>query len=354
MISGPVVPRTIEGLWDLVRSDPERLESGLTLIEERLVIDEDLRIDAVARDAAHGPVFLFAALAEEERSLPGKIMEAREWLQRNQCLLRQALPDRGLRLDREPRCMIVGFDLSEAFLRHLSAIEAGDLVAYRFETLIIDDEVHVGVNQLLGPRPGKLELNSLPDGPAGDARAYGLQFVDLIKRMEPDCEIGGDRFSRSYYADHGLLARLQVEGSSFRAFSPCGASLRLVHLQDPNEIADTILRYRSLMANSMIDDDADCSAGEIGEKSARLIAGGLSAHGRQDPHVQSSSSSGGSESIDPVHLRVEARAEGSAAEDLGSAVGQTLEGLRRRMSKLKVSQEEFEAFGDLGVGKVDE
>ena len=337
MICGPVVPRNLEGLWDLVRRDPERLESGLSLIEEGLVIGEDLRVDALARDAAHGPVFLFAALGEEERSLPGRIMEAREWLQRNQGLLRQALPDQGMRLDREPRCMVVGFEFSEAFLRHLSAIEVGDLVVNRFETLVLDYGTYVGVNLLLGTCPGKRELNSVPEGPSGDARALGMQFVDLVKRMEPDCEVQGDRYARSFFADHGLLARLQVDGGRFRAFSPCGVNRRLDHQQEPGEVADAVLRYHAAMTDSALAEAADCHAGDLAgandETVPRLVAGEIS---------------------DSEHAGSQGQEENDAAADLGSAVGHTLEGLRRRMAKLKVSQEEYEAFGDLGASKVDE
>ncbi|MHC5062916.1 MAG: hypothetical protein ACYTG5_02945 [Planctomycetota bacterium] len=342
MISGPVVPRSYEGLWELVRSDPERLECGLVLLEEGLVIDQDLRIDALARDAAHGPVFLFATLGDEGRSLPGRIMEARDWLMRNQDLLRQALPDQGLRLDREPRCMVVGFDFDEAFLRRLGAMDVGDISAFRFETLAIGDQVHIGVNQLLGSKKRIGDLQAIPDGPSGVARNLGMQFVDLIKRIEPDCEVQGDRYSRSFFAEHGLLARLQVEGGRFRAISPCGANRLLGSSADQGELADAVLRYHVAMLDSiaMLEEAAvRASAAEAGMP--RLL----------DSEAEDQAATVGEELAAAASSGVPGAASGTQTGDSESAVGELHEGLRRRLSKLKVSQEELEALGGIDGGE---
>ncbi len=333
MISGPVVPRSYEGLWELVRSNPERLESGLVLLEEGLVIDQDLRIDALARDAAHGPVFIFATLSDEGRSLPGRIMEARDWLLRNQELLRQALPDQGLRLDRDPRCMVIGFDFDPGFLRRLEVLDVGDLSAFRFETLSIGDDVHIGVNQLLGGSHPRSELSAVPEGPVGCARSLGMQFLDLVKRIEPDCEVQGDRYSRSFFAEHGLLARLQVEGGRFRAISPCGENRLLDSPDDQGVLADAVLRHHVAMLDSAtLLGEAIIRAESAEAGTPRLLSGQVGAEDESEPSA--------AELADDLAV--------GPGLDPSSAVGQLHEGLRQRLAKLKVSQEELEALGGMG------
>ena len=90
MISGPVTPRTREGLWGQILSRPDLLEQGLQIVAQDLDLHEACTVDGVGRDAAGRAVLLFAVVGPETVGLPVKVLEAHSFLQRNGRLQRDS------------------------------------------------------------------------------------------------------------------------------------------------------------------------------------------------------------------------------------------------------------------------
>lgn len=305
-MSGPIIPHTREALWQLLRSDPERVESGLRVFETDIVCGEDSRVDAFARDAAGDLVSIF--LAPGDKALVGRIVETQSWLTRHRELLGELL-NPGLFADDEGRSrglrsLVLGYRFAESLLDQLHGLHIDGLEVLEVDTLSVGGELRTAVRRVLGAEPA---LEALPVGPRADSdRLQAQQFLDLLRRLEPDQWVRGDRYRRSVYTGSGLLGELRVRGARFAGRSPCGLERELTGDQESAEVLDAILRYHVARAGSS---DPPSSA--------------------QGP---------------PAAATPRARTDEPSAP--ATRVGPE-PGYRRLMSLAEVSQEEFDAISDL-------
>ena len=301
MISGPVIPRTREGLWGQILSRPELLEHGLQLVAQDLSLHEACTVDGVARDASGRAVLLFAVVGGEAVGLPVKVLEAHSFLQRNGRVLARALPESGIRFADAWRIAVVSMGLSEACLRQISGLGLERVEVYEVEPFTLDGEARLVVRPVLGHRArGGEDGLHVPSGllePA--ARELAARFLQLLGRMDPKIRVDGDRFSRRLTVGTARLADLWVDED--RIFVRVGEETAELHGEEDHlEIVDLVLRrYLELLA-------------------ARQ-------RGR---------------SVQTV---------GNVARNVGVGVeegGLSLEPLRRSVAETRISREEFSALGD--------
>ncbi len=210
MIYGPIVPRTQDGLAEVVLRAPERLEGGLQTVVEGLRLGEGILVDAVARDASGLPVLLFLAPPPDDRSVPARVVEALSWFDEFGAALRDVLQRRAVRLDRGVRAIVACFDLTDTTLRRLRELADPRITVLRLEPFQIGGQRDVGVVPLLDhgrPHLGARVTDAgLPS--ALDDYPRARRFLDLIDRLDPVIEASGDRYRRSFSYRGTALATL--------------------------------------------------------------------------------------------------------------------------------------------------
>ncbi len=368
MISGPIIPRTGECLWELLNQDPSLIERGLQVVRGDLVLDEGLVIDALARDASGGPVLLFCAADTgagfEERRLPGRIREACDWFVRNWRVLATALPDCAIRLNDPPRLIAVGFEFSDVCLERLRDPEFAELSVYRFEGVFIDGQRHIGVTPVFGKAIEEMTSSAVPVGIRDvDLGARCGQFLEIMARLDPDLRIEGDRFSRRFFSSAGFLAELRYDGDSL-LIATASDEARIVQTEE--DIEDVVDRVLRCYLEGRLGVEEHAAANEGIRNAEGRNAEGRNAEGsghRETSAICDRSLQTGKrsceghgieerdeEEVPAVSRRVE-QADSPEAESsgrMGSTEGRlTLGGLRERMAQAQVSSEELEAFCEL-------
>jgi hypothetical protein len=218
MISGPVLTRTREDLRGITRRHLERIERGLRIVQDDLLLDDGCRVDALACDARGTPVLLFLSIADEDRDLPGRVLDAAAWMEANPRLLAQALPLRGIDYGKSPRVLVVGFDLADALLARLGALRLASLDVFRVQWFSAGGQVRVGVVPLLGGAArGDDDGYRVPTGlEEPRARSLCMRLLDLLQRIDPELEARGDRFSRRFSIGGEPVAELWSESDGLR------------------------------------------------------------------------------------------------------------------------------------------
>lgn len=238
MIAGPILPRTVDGLWESVRQDPGRLERGLRIVRRELVLEGGLVVDALAADAVGAPVLLFVAMVDRDRQLPGRIAEARAWFARNASLLAPVLEGLGVRADVPPRIFVVGFEFTESCLERLREDAADDLAVFRIEGLYVDGVRHVGAVRVLGSTGDAALGAEAHSTPAGHAR----RLAELLQRLDPDLAVDGDRYSRTWRLDGTTVIRLERDARRLRAVVPGEDEVELWSGDEVVEAFDSAMR----------------------------------------------------------------------------------------------------------------
>ncbi len=248
MISAPIIPRTRESLWDLLESEPERIERGFALVQRELIVDEGIVVDAIARDTAGRLVLVFLVADDDDggdRDVGLRVFGATQWIARNERLLLGALPEAEIRGGMAPRVVVLGFEFSETCVETLRTMQLEDLSIYRCEAFVLDGHLHAGMSPVLGGAADRRhDTLAVPPGVAdAELKRVGAEIIDLVSRIDPNVEVQGDRYSRRFVSTHGLLAELFVSGD--RLFiSGIGPddTPRPVNSTDSRQIADAIVR----------------------------------------------------------------------------------------------------------------
>ncbi|MEO0480357.1 MAG: hypothetical protein AAF196_12825 [Planctomycetota bacterium] len=205
MIAGPILPRTAESLRGLVLEDATRLESGMRVLRESLVLGDGGQIDLLARDAAGRAVLLFCVGHGEDRSLAAHVVNATEWWREHRSLMSRVVPELGDRMDRAPRVLVLGFSYSSDGLERLRATRLDGLEILRVEVFQVGGETHIGVLSALRgsaapPKPEPFELpEPFVDGLDRERESQIRRFLDDLRRMEPNLSSDGDRYRRRFF-----------------------------------------------------------------------------------------------------------------------------------------------------------
>ncbi|MDP6930142.1 MAG: hypothetical protein QF412_10615 [Planctomycetota bacterium] len=250
MISGPIFPRTREGLWDLARQNLDLIEHGLTIVQSDLCLDGGDRIDGLCRDALGHPTLLLCGEGADEVGIVSRAIEMQAWVTTHGSLLEQALPLCGLRYDLPVRVIILVFDLSFDILQRLRGLAALPIEVYQARSFLVGGETMVGVKPLAGDAAnGSGDGFDVPCGLADSSmRDLCSQLLDLLRRLEPTLRVSGDRYSRRFCLDADPLAELRTgsDGLELRISSAGeedgGASFRLEEWAECLEAMDGVIR----------------------------------------------------------------------------------------------------------------
>ena len=255
MILGPIVPRTGDGLAQVVCEAPHRLEGGLAVVQERLVLGDGVVIDLLARDAIGRAVLLILAAPGDDRDVPARLADALAWFDEHALALRGVMRQHGVRLDLPARAIVACFDLGEGTARRVREIgarfagddgAAGDRVAVlRLEPFELGGERHVGVVPVLDSgRPGGGAVDDLPpamlDLPEG---ALARAFVHKLSRLDPELVVDGDRYGRFWAVGSGDVAGLRRRGRALEVLVPGFDPLSLAEERDVPAAIDRVARH---------------------------------------------------------------------------------------------------------------
>lgn len=286
MISGPVLPRTREGLRAVVESHLDRIEGGLRQLEREPWLDNVL-VDALCRDAAGAPVLLFLAEPGAEMESLERVFRARLWLLENGGLLRDLVPLRGLDPDRAARSMLVGFDFPWSFVRLLPGTGLPDLEVYAVRSLSYGGQMRVQVVPVHGRAcEPVLRGERVPEGiTRSEQRVLFARLQTWLRRLDTDLSVRGDRYGRIWFYDGAPLAEVALRDRRLSVRIPCadagleGAATVFVieREEDCRRAADRVARrYLELLARRSAQDPA---SDEFEEEPSRECRDGVEAGG---------------------------------------------------------------------------
>lgn len=265
MISGPVLPRTRVGLWNLMVQNADRFEHSFTLLLEDLRLDEHCHADALGRDALGRAVLVHLVLPENEADLVPRILAAQAGFLAHGALLRQAIASLGLRGDLPPRAWVVGLELPRAMLEQLAALRLEDLEAFEVRGMLLGGELHVGVVPLLGRALGAGEHAFTPPGGIEDPtlKTCCSRLLDLVHRLEPSLRLEGDRYGRRLMWDGAQLADLRLRQGVLEIVVSDPQSPRVMRIAQPDDVPlalDAVMRrYLELLESEGTRDPAAAS-----------------------------------------------------------------------------------------------
>jgi len=276
MISGPVFPRTRAGLWGLIEQHLDEVEYGLTLIERDLELEPGHAVDALARDAGGFPVFLFTADADSERDLPARLLATRGWLATGAPFLRRMLPEAQIDFEQVPRTVVVGFEISPRLLRQLSDLQAAAVEAVRVCSIRIGGRTVVGSMPVLGAGcHGVDDSFYVPRGVTDpESKTVCARFLELMRRVDGDLEIRGDRYSREFRCSGETLAHVASSQNAVRVRVSArlgrATEFELRSFADCEEAIDCVMRrYLAVLRDgsetATEPDSAESRQGESGD-----------------------------------------------------------------------------------------
>ena len=245
MIAGPILPRTPEGLWDVVRSDAERLERGLRIVRRELFLDGELVVDALGADTLGRPVLLFAASADGDAQLVSRITDARDWFERNALMLRSPLEGSAVRVELPPRVIVVGFDFTAQCIERLRRAADPDLEALRIVFCHVDGRRHVGAVPVLGGAQAPAE----PPEPLG-------RIAGLLARLDPELSVVRERYGMSWWIDGALVLRVERGRRGLRAVVPEHEDCALRGEAEVDEVVDAAMRRYLELLTALGEDTA--------------------------------------------------------------------------------------------------
>ncbi len=240
MISGPVYPQTREGLRELLERHLDEVERGLTVVECDLELERDLLVDLLASDASGRPVFVFIATHEDGHELPARLLGVRAWLHDSGIgLLGRFFAAGGIDYRRPARFVVIGTEIRPWVLAQLGELRSLGVEVFRVAALRARGQVMVGAVPLHAadaPAP-RVDV----PGPAPRAqRRPGVEFADLMKRIDPDLIVSGDADSRRFSVSGCELAELRIHGDAATVFIPAD---ELLEPSDENAEASSPLGF---------------------------------------------------------------------------------------------------------------
>jgi len=253
MISGPTIPRTADGVRDLIQRHLSVAERGLSLVAEDLELGHGCEVEGLARDAAGAPVLVFGAVPANGRTLSMRVLNAHAWFRSHGRFLVTEYADHGLDPAARVRLLVLGLDFLADTVRDLESLALEGLQVHQFCSFTVGGELRVGVTQILGGEDqaeaaaGVAELRStmfdvpsgMPPGPGADRCA---RFLDLVRRMDPRVTACGDRFSRQISLGGSRLAELYVADRTPEVRVPGDGVYSLDSLDDCLVVVDRLVR----------------------------------------------------------------------------------------------------------------
>lgn len=245
MILAPIVPRTRESLADLIDRHPDRVEHGLSVVQRELQVRDGVFVDLLARDAEGGTVLVFVVdPLVGDLDLATRILTARHWVLRNRGLLLDALPDAGLRDRGDVRVICVAFDYSEDGLTALDLLREHDLTLLRSEAFSLGGRPQHGLTPLhRAASADAVEPTAGDSSGVARLRAFERRIVDVLRRLDPEMTVRGQRFTRQFHSARGLLAELSLRDHQlfFRTYDEQDGRVLDGELDD-RAVADAVLR----------------------------------------------------------------------------------------------------------------
>lgn len=239
LIAGPILPRTREGLSNIVQDDPTRLETGLCLHGADLVLDGGVTVDFFARDAVGAPVLVFLSVLHEDWALAGRVAEARATFAR----MRPAFAGPVVGGDRPVRAIVIGFDFAEGALSRLRESAWPWLRVLRVDGFLLDGALHLAVTPVVEPEARPIAPFAVPETwPLGAQRAIASTFVDLLRRLDPELRVDGDGFARRYSSANGIVVELSCVDRHVVATVPGVGSLAVRSDDDCVAVFDRVMR----------------------------------------------------------------------------------------------------------------
>lgn len=244
MIWGPVFPLTRDSVWNLVRSEPVRIERGLRFVVESLDLGTgDLGVvDGLMRDAVGNPVLVFVSDAND-CTLIGRVVAAHAFWRRNHRGLARAIPEAQLRDASACRVLVVS-----AALPHDIGEMLGRLGIERLEILEIE-RFHIGKQDRLVLRnrkheaaPPQAELEQLESAIAPASRKLLTTLSTLLGRLGPRIRIDGDRFSRHATSDGQVLCECWYADDAVHASMPDAQPVEIGSVDDARAFVDLVAR----------------------------------------------------------------------------------------------------------------
>jgi len=302
MIRGPVLPLAREGLWQLVREQPERLERGLIVVCEDLELGtgELGLVDGLLRDAAGNPVLVMVT-DDADAALLARVAAVHAFWQRNAAGMVRAIPEARLRDGAVCRLWIVTAGLPRATGELLARLGVDRLEIVELERFHIGDQERLVVRT---SRPAQVEAlgarsAEFDDSIGATARETLASVSALLARLDPRIRFEGDRFSRRATHEGRALCDYWFADDLVRGVLPAEEPCVLSSADDVRGFVDRVARRYLAIA---------------GERSAKDAAA--------------------------------AAAPGSAIEPAVGAGRTGLDSLRASMSLARLSREEWTALGE--------
>ncbi len=245
MIRGPVLPNARERLWALVASRLGTVEHGLELIESALDCSHGQlgNVEGLARDAAGAPVLVLLAL-DGDQLLPSRVVAAIDFLERVGGALATAVPEGRFVAGERGRVLVIASDDSLATVAALRRIVAPSLQVCVLEPFRLAGEERFAVRWVL-------TSTTLPGGGQAAAVEFEVPVAQqpiwavvqrLCQRLDPEVQVGGDRFGRRITWRGHLLGELSVADAGLLAAAPGEALAALTTSSEVRAFGDRLVR----------------------------------------------------------------------------------------------------------------
>ncbi len=279
MIRGPVLPHMRAGLWTLVASHLDAIETGLVLVLEELDSSGGHLgvVEGLARDASGAPVLLLLAI-DGDALLAARALSALEFLGRVGDSLATAIPEANFAAGVVGRVVVVGTDAAAASLEFLRRLPLSGLELCRLEPFRVAGTERFAVRWLtssggaggtLGTPALALQGTALQDsslvtrGAANPGRVanapvefavpsrqaeHWQSIVRLCERLDPGVSIDGDRFWRRITWHGRLLGHVTAANGGLHTSGPDGVGRSLLSAADVREFGDLLVRRYAVLA----------------------------------------------------------------------------------------------------------
>ena len=245
MIRGPVLPNARERLWALVASRLGVVEHGLELIESALDCSHGQlgNVEGLARDAAGAPVLVLLAL-DGDQLLTSRVVAAIDFLERVGGALATAVPEGRFVAGGRGRVLVIASDDASVTVAALRRIVSPSLQVCVLEPFRLAGEERFAVRWVLtsATLPGGGQAAPVEfEVPAAQQSIWGV-VQRLCQRLDPEVQVGGDRFGRRITWRGHLLGELSVADDGLLAAAPGEASAALTTSSEVRAFGDRLVR----------------------------------------------------------------------------------------------------------------
>lgn len=245
MIRGPVLPNARERLWALVASRLGIVEHGLQLVESSLDCSHGQlgNVEGLARDAAGAPVLVLLAL-DGDQLLTSRVVAAIDFLERVGGALASAVPEGRFVLGERGRVLVIASDDSLATVAALRRIVSPCLQVCVLEPFRLAGEERFAVRWILtsATLPGGGSVGPVEFEVQEAQRPIWAAVQRLCQRLDPEVQVGGDRFGRRITWRGHLLGELAVGDDGLSAGTPGEAPALLTAGSEVRLFGDRLVR----------------------------------------------------------------------------------------------------------------